>query len=80
MSTDTMERLFTGADWDFATLQRLHDACETIAVGELGLDMYPNQIEVISAEQMLDAYSSFGMPLLYRVTINAQRSNAPSGQ
>ena len=37
-----------------------------IAVGELGLDIYPNQIEVITAEQMLDAYSSIGMPLMYR--------------
>jgi hypothetical protein len=58
--------LFDGADWDFATLQRIHDACEEIAIGELGLDVYPNQIEVITAEQMLDAYSSTGMPLFYR--------------
>ena len=33
---------------------------------ELGLDVYPNQIEVITAEQMLDAYSSIGMPLFYK--------------
>jgi spore cortex formation protein SpoVR/YcgB (stage V sporulation) len=58
--------LFTGADWDFATLQRIHDACEGIALGELGLEVYPNQIEVITAEQMLDAYSSVGMPLFYK--------------
>jgi spore cortex formation protein SpoVR/YcgB (stage V sporulation) len=37
-----------------------------VALGELGLDIYPNQIEVITAEQMLDAYSSIGMPLMYR--------------
>ena len=48
---------FQGADWDFPTLQRIHDACEEIAQSELGLDVYPNQIEVITAEQMLDAYS-----------------------
>ncbi|ARM89150.1 SpoVR family sporulation protein [Rhizobium sp. CIAT894] len=58
--------LFEGADWDFSTLQRIHDACEAIALGELGLDVYPNQIEVITSEQMLDAYSSTGMPLFYR--------------
>jgi stage V sporulation protein R len=58
--------LFQGADWDFATLQRIHDACETIAEAELGLDVYSNQIEVITAEQMLDAYSSVGMPLFYK--------------
>ncbi len=62
----TAERLFEGADWDFQKLQRIHDACEEIARSELGLDTYPNQIEVITAEQMLDAYSSVGMPLFYK--------------
>jgi stage V sporulation protein R len=64
--TAARERLFEGADWDFQTLQRIHDACEEIAISELGLDTYPNQIEVITAEQMLDAYSSVGMPLFYK--------------
>jgi spore cortex formation protein SpoVR/YcgB (stage V sporulation) len=64
--TATSELLFQGADWDFSTLQRVHDACEDIARSELGLDIYPNQIEVITAEQMLDAYSSVGMPLFYK--------------
>jgi spore cortex formation protein SpoVR/YcgB (stage V sporulation) len=64
--TTTAEPLFQGADWDFLTLQRIHDACERIARSELGLDVYPNQIEVITAEQMLDAYSSVGMPLFYK--------------
>jgi spore cortex formation protein SpoVR/YcgB (stage V sporulation) len=63
--TATSERLFEGADWDFRQLQRIHEACEEIAHGELGLDTYPNQIEIITAEQMLDAYSSVGMPLFY---------------
>jgi stage V sporulation protein R len=64
--TSTAGRLFEGADWDFPTLQRILEACETIARTELGLDVYPNQIEVITAEQMLDAYSSVGMPLFYK--------------
>jgi spore cortex formation protein SpoVR/YcgB (stage V sporulation) len=58
--------LFTGSEWDFPMIQRIYEAVERIAVGELGLDVYPNQIEVINAEQMLDAYSSTGMPLFYR--------------
>lgn len=58
--------LYEGADWDFDTLMRIHDACEEIAGQELGLDWYPNRIEVISAEQMLDAYASTGLPLFYR--------------
>lgn len=60
------EYLFTGADWDYATVKRAYDAIETIAEGELALDVYTNQIEVISAEQMLDAYSSLGMPVFYK--------------
>jgi stage V sporulation protein R len=58
--------LFEGADWEFSTIQRCHDAIEKIAIEELGLDVYPNQIEVIGTEQMLDAYSSIGMPLFYK--------------
>ena len=30
------------------------------------LDTYPNQLEVITAEQMMDAYASVGMPVNYR--------------
>jgi len=30
-----------------------------------GLDTYPNQLEIINSEQMMDAYSSVGMPLGY---------------
>jgi stage V sporulation protein R len=58
--------LFEGADWEFSTIQRVHDAVAEIAIGELGLDVYPNQIEVINSEQMLDAYSSIAMPLFYK--------------
>jgi stage V sporulation protein R len=60
-----MTLLFTEAEWDFATLDRVLKAVEDIGLGELGLDVYPNQIEIISSEQMLDAYSSLAMPLMY---------------
>ena len=60
------EPQFSGADWNFERLQKVHDAIAAIAHGELGLDTYPNQIEVITAEQMLDAYASIGMPLMYK--------------
>ena len=58
--------LFDGAEWTFDLIRKVHDACGEIGIGELGLDVYPNQIEVITAEQMLDSYSSIGMPLMYR--------------
>ncbi len=58
--------LFSGSDWNFRTLSQAYDVIETVAKEELGLDTYPVQMEVISSEQMLDAYSSIGMPLMYR--------------
>jgi spore cortex formation protein SpoVR/YcgB (stage V sporulation) len=57
--------LYETGEWTFDTLKRTYDAIEDIAIRELGLDPYPNQIEMISAEQMLDAYSSIGMPVFY---------------
>ena len=61
-----MRPLFDGAEWNFDLIRKTYDTMGEVALGELGLDIYPNQIEVITAEQMLDAYSSIGMPLMYR--------------
>jgi spore cortex formation protein SpoVR/YcgB (stage V sporulation) len=57
--------LFRSGEWRFDTLKSTFDAIEDIALNEMGLDVYPNQIELISSEQMLDAYSSNGMPIIY---------------
>ena len=57
--------LFDGPEWTFELLSKAHDAIEDIALNDLGLDVYPNQIEIISADQMMDAYSSVGMPVGY---------------
>ena len=54
--------LFDSAEWNFDLIKKGYDAIEEIGVGEMGLNIYPNQIEVITAEQMLDAYASIGMP------------------
>lgn len=64
--TGTDDLLFEGSDWSFGTLSRTYEAIETVALEDLHLDVYPNQMEIISSEQMLDAYSSIGMPLMYR--------------
>jgi spore cortex formation protein SpoVR/YcgB (stage V sporulation) len=58
--------LFEGKDWTFDTIRRIHDAVERHAIDGLGLVTYPNQIEIITSEQMLDAYASVGMPLFYK--------------
>ncbi|NNF67883.1 MAG: SpoVR family protein [Gammaproteobacteria bacterium] len=54
----------TSSEWTFPLLQEYDDVFASIAA-EFGLDTYPNQIEVITAEQMMDAYASSGMPIGY---------------
>lgn len=55
----------TGQDWNFQMLQDFLEVSEQIGVQDLGMMLYPNQVEIISSEQMLDAYSSVGMPIMY---------------
>jgi len=56
-------------DWTPELIRRVWKEIEIIAEEEMdlkpGVDIYPNSIEIISAEQMLDAYSSIGLPIHY---------------
>ncbi|MFT4836830.1 MAG: spore cortex formation protein SpoVR/YcgB (stage V sporulation) [Psychromonas sp.] len=54
----------TTSEWTFELIEAYDSEIGKIAA-EFGLDTYPNQIEVISSEQMMDAYASTGMPLGY---------------
>lgn len=65
-ASKTSKPLFEGSDWTFDQVKKVYDAVEEIGVGEMGLDIYPNVIEVITSEQMLDAYASIGLPRMYR--------------
>lgn len=56
--------LSDGPDWTFDLLTQYQAEIERVAK-LYQLDYYPNQIEIITAEQMMDAYSSVGMPLGY---------------
>ena len=58
------EYLSTTSEWTFELLESYDSAIAEVAA-RFKLDTYPNQIEVISAEQMMDAYSSVGMPVGY---------------
>jgi len=53
------------SEWTFPLLERYDAELARIAHDVYGLDTYPNQIELITAEQMMDAYSSVGMPIGY---------------
>ena len=52
------------SEWTFPLLERYEAEIGRVAAN-FGLDTYASQIEVITAEQMMDAYSSVGMPLGY---------------
>ena len=54
-----------GGEWSFELIDAYDKAIGEVARNEFKLDCYPNQIEVISAEQMLDAYASVGLPIGY---------------
>lgn len=57
--------LYQGADWNFHIIRDCYNAIEEIAEKELGLNVFPNRIEVITSEQMLDVYTANGMPINY---------------
>ncbi len=54
----------TGLEWTFELIQQYDKELARLA-DRFRLDTYPNQIEIISSEQMMDAYASTGMPLMY---------------
>jgi spore cortex formation protein SpoVR/YcgB (stage V sporulation) len=54
----------TGSEWTFELIDEYDRAIAAIA-REFKLDTYPNQIEIISSEQMMDAYAASGMPVYY---------------
>ena len=60
------EPLSTGSEWSFELLETYDAEIRKLAVEEYGLDCYPNQIELIASDQMLDAYASTGLPVSYR--------------
>lgn len=74
-------------EWDFELLEKFDHEIKRIAKDKFKLDTYPNQIEVISAEQMMDAYSSVGMPVGYNhwsfgkqfVTVNQRYQRGQMG-
>jgi stage V sporulation protein R len=53
------------SDWTFELVETYHQTIRATAE-RFGLDTYPNQLEIITAEQMMDAYASVGMPVNYR--------------
>ncbi len=58
-------RLPSPSEWTFELIETYHQVIARYAT-RFGLDTYPVQLEVITAEQMIDAYASVAMPVNYR--------------
>ena len=52
------------SEWTFDLIHKYNAEIARVAA-RYHLDTYPNQIEIITAEQMMDAYSYVGMPVGY---------------
>ncbi len=53
------------SDWSIELIDTYHAEIAKMAQ-RFGLDTYPIQLEIITAEQMIDSYASVGMPVNYR--------------
>ena len=55
---------FSGSEWTLEDLVAIENNCSRHAAN-YALDTFPNQMEVITSEQMLDSYVSAGLPVNY---------------
>jgi len=53
-----------GSDWTFESIARYDEEIGRVA-RHYGLDCYRHQLELITSEQMMDAYAAIGMPVYY---------------
>src|SRR5436853_7687705 len=65
MSLRRRQPLPCPSDWTFELIEYYSAEIARVAEG-YRLDTYPIQLEIISSEQMMDAYASVGMPVNYR--------------
>src|SRR3990167_7545209 len=57
--------LFTEAGWTLPLIEKTWEKIDKIGKEVFGLDYHQPQIEIVSYEQMLDAYSTTGLPVMY---------------
>lgn len=62
----TQHLVSAGQDWTWDSLYEVYEEIEKISNEMGGYNIYSNQVEVITAEQMLDAYASVGLPVMYK--------------
>ena len=59
-----MVKITSGQDWTQDLIESTYLEIEEVAK-EMGLDTFPNQLEIVNSEMMLDAYCSIGLPVFY---------------
>lgn len=59
------KEIFSRNNWDFETIKLADELTTWVGKEYFKLDIYPNQIEIVTSEQMLDAYSLIGLPTSY---------------
>jgi spore cortex formation protein SpoVR/YcgB (stage V sporulation) len=57
--------LFTGSDWLVPQIEQGWEVINKIAKEKYGWEGYPVQFEIVSSLQMLDSYTTIGMPVYY---------------
>jgi spore cortex formation protein SpoVR/YcgB (stage V sporulation) len=65
MSKDEVKKILDNSEWNEDTIITFSEIIDDISISHLGLDVYPNQFEIVTYEQLLDAYSLIGLPLSY---------------
>lgn len=64
-SKSELRDIFTNNEWNEETLIYADEIINKLNDDTLKLSIYPNQYEIVTAEQMLDAYSLIGLPTSY---------------
>lgn len=65
VNKDKYLAMFCNPNWDYETLEAADEIIGKIGREYLKLKTYPNQIEIVTSEQMIDAYSLIGLPTSY---------------
>lgn len=65
MDKEKIKEMFSSPNWDFETIKVADELTNWVGKEFFRLDTYINQIEIVTSEQMLDAYSLIGLPTSY---------------
>jgi stage V sporulation protein R len=65
MEKNQIKKILSKPDWDENTIEIFSEIIDRITIEHLGLTTYPNQFEIVSSEQLLDAYALIGLPISY---------------